>query len=89
MFEHPLVRRVAADGLGWRVVECSSVSHALGHVHDRAPVPFAEAVVVWSVVRAKLLDDRRVLAVVAVVVGDPIVRMFQVLVVDVRSPPPP
>ena len=61
----------------------------MGHAHDRAPVPFAEAVVLWSVVRAELLDDRRGLAVVPVEAGDALFRMFQELVADVRFPPPP
>ena len=43
----------------------------------------------WSVVRAELLDDCRGLTVVAVVVGDSLVRILQALVADVRSPPPP
>ena len=58
--EHPVVWRVAADGLVRRAVEYkhrggyhfpnkklrqrSSVKHAPGHVHDRALVSFAEAV---------------------------------------------
>ena len=84
--EHDVVRRVAADGLSvggvWvdhrdgchffpkRLRLCSPVKHALGHVHDRAPVPFAEAVALRSAGRAKLMGDRRGLAVVTVVVGD-------------------
>ena len=43
----------------------------------------------WIIVRAELLDDRRGLAVVAVVVGDALVRMLQALMSGVRSPLPP
>ena len=56
---------------------------------DNAHAPFAEAVVLWNVGRAELLDDRHGLAVVAVVVDDALVRMLQALVADVRCSPPP
>ena len=55
---------------GWlgRNTVVAAIWHALGHVHNRAPVPFAEAVSLWSVGQAELLDDRRGLAVVTIVV---------------------
>ena len=77
---------IAVDAISpQRLRQCSFVLDAPGHVCNRAPVPFAQTVVLWSIGRAELLNDRHGLAVVTVVVGDKLAAAIGTQVLEAKS----